>query len=61
MTPEVRGTWLTAYDIVVRAMQSGMKSGEGEEPEPGNNTQQRPAAADEEESAATLLKMLGER
>jgi hemoglobin-like flavoprotein len=61
MTPEVRDAWLTAYDIVVRAMQSGMKSGEGEEPEPGSDAQQRPDPADEEEGAATLLKMLGER
>jgi hemoglobin-like flavoprotein len=61
MTPEMRDAWLTAYDIVVRAMQSGMNGGENEEPEPGNNMRQRLDIADEEEGDATLLEMLGER
>lgn len=61
MTPEVRDAWNTAYDIVVRAMQRGMESDDGEEREPDNNMQQRLNTADKEEGAATFLKMLGER
>jgi hemoglobin-like flavoprotein len=61
MTLEMRDAWLTAYDIVVRAMQCGMKSGEDDEPEPDNNLRHRFDIADEEDGAATLMKMLGER
>lgn len=62
MTPETRDAWVTAYDIVVLSMRSGMESGDSdEEREPDNNMQQRLNSADKEEGAASFLKMLGER
>ena len=61
MSPEVRDAWHTAYDIVVRSMQTGMTSDEDDEREPDNNLQQRLNTADVEQGADTFLNMLGKR
>lgn len=60
LTPEVQDAWSAAYDIVVRAMQTGMQSPAEEELEPEIGMQARLEAADEED-ASTFLKMLSER
>jgi hemoglobin-like flavoprotein len=61
MSPEIRDAWHTAYDIVVRSMQTGMTSDEDDEREPNNELQQRLNTADEEEGGAAFLKMLGNK
>jgi len=60
LTPEVQDAWSAAYDIVVRAMQTGMQSPAEEELEPEIGMQARLEATDEED-ASTFLKMLSER
>jgi hypothetical protein len=58
MTPEIGDAWSVAYDIVVRAMRSGMESEGDEEKEPENNLQSRLNTTENEEGSV-FLKMLG--
>jgi hemoglobin-like flavoprotein len=61
LTADIIEAWSLAYDVVVRAMQSGMESGEDDDQEPETNMQVRLNAAENEEEEASFLKMLGER
>jgi hemoglobin-like flavoprotein len=61
LTPDVRGAWSVAYDVVARAMQSGMEGAEEEEIEPETGMQTRLQAAEDEEATTAFLRMLGER
>jgi hemoglobin-like flavoprotein len=60
-TPEVQAAWVAAYDIVARAMQTGMESPEDREHEPENGMQNRLQEAERDENANAFLKMLSER
>jgi hemoglobin-like flavoprotein len=59
-TAETAEAWSLAYDVVVRAMQSGMESDEEDEKEPETNMQIRLNQTETEEAAA-FLKILGDR
>jgi hypothetical protein len=59
-TPEMAEAWSLAYDVVVRAMQSGMESDEEDEKEPETNMQIRLNQTESEETAA-FLRILGDR
>jgi hemoglobin-like flavoprotein len=61
MTPEIKDAWTTAYDIVVRSMQSGMHSKEDDEREPENNLQSRLDATERDEGSEDFLRMLNKR
>lgn len=61
LTPDVQSAWVAAYDVVARAMQSGMESAEEEEIEPETGMQTRLQATDDEEATTAFLRMLGER
>ena len=62
LTPDVRGAWSAAYDVVARAMQSGMEVEQQEqESEPESGMQTRLQAAENEEATTAFLRMLGER
>jgi hemoglobin-like flavoprotein len=63
LTPDVQAAWIAAYDIIVRAMQTGMESPDEEEVEPEIDMQTRlqPGEDEEDESGTAFLKMLGER
>jgi nitric oxide dioxygenase len=61
LTPDIVEAWSAAYDIVVRAMQSGMESGEDDEIEPESNMKLRLNDTESEEEGSNFLKILGER
>jgi hemoglobin-like flavoprotein len=60
-TPDVQEAWIAAYDVLVRAMKSGMESPEDDDREPESNMQTRMQVAEQEEEAVSFLKTLGER
>lgn len=57
-TPEVAEAWALAYDIVARAMQSGMKSNADDEREPESNMQIRLNRIGEVEDGAEVFRKI---
>lgn len=61
LTPEVEEAWVAAYDIVARAMKTGMDSPEDQDLEPESDMHARLQSAEREDEGAAFLRTLGER